>query len=60
MSTGITEIPNHTQAVERHNKIVTDVSTKVCGNDRRDGAILAILESRKKIPQFENKKQYKI
>ena len=59
-SPGITEIPNHTQAVERHIKIVTDVSTKVCGSDRRDGAILAILESRKKMPQFENKKQYKI
>lgn len=33
---GITDIPCHTQAVERLIKLVTEASEKVCGEERRD------------------------
>lgn len=50
--------PCHTQAVERTVKLVTTASEKVCGSHSRDGFIRSVLESRAKIPKFENKTQF--
>ena len=48
--------PNHTQAVERTVKLVTDVSSRVSGQQNRDGVIGATLKSRKILPKNDNKK----
>lgn len=48
----------HSQAVERCVKIITDASSKVCGEKSRDGYIRAKLDARKDLPKFENKGQY--
>ena len=53
------KFPCHTQAVERMIKEVTDASLKVCGYEARDGYIRSRLESRAKIPSFENKACFK-
>ena len=55
----IPKIPSHTQSVERHIKLVTQATEKVCGPENRDGFIRATLASRNKIPVFENKQQFK-
>lgn len=55
---GLSDIPCHTQAVERLIKLVTEASEKVCGEERRDGYIRTTLASRKKMPVYENKAQY--
>lgn len=52
--------PCHTQDVERHVKLVTEAAVAVCGHLRRDGYIRATLESRKDIPCFSSKKDWKI
>lgn len=52
--------PCHTQAVERCVKIVTDASLSVCGPESRDGFIRALLESRRIMPIFNTKSQYKV
>lgn len=52
------KFPCHTQAVERCVKLVTEASTKVCGESSRDGYIRLKLEGRKILPTFENKSQY--
>lgn len=57
---GLTDLPCHTQAVERLIKLVTEASEKVCGEERRDGYIRTTLASRKKMPAYENKAQYKL
>jgi hypothetical protein len=51
--------PSHTQAVERIVKLVTEASGKTVGPQNRDGFIRATLESRKHMPKFESKKDYK-
>lgn len=51
--------PNNTQAVERTVKIVTEVSQMVCGFETRHGMILTKLHSRKIMPKFESKSDYK-
>ncbi|CAG4928614.1 unnamed protein product [Colias eurytheme] len=51
--------PCHTQATERCVKIVTEASAAVCGPIRRDGFIRTRLLSRKIMPVFETKKDYK-
>lgn len=51
--------PCHTQAVERHIKLVTEASAAVCGMEKRDGFIRVRLESRAKMPKFETKIQHK-
>ncbi|ESO05232.1 hypothetical protein HELRODRAFT_171587 [Helobdella robusta] len=51
--------PCHNQSVERHVKLVTEASSPVCGALRRDGYIRAKLESRKEIPHFGLKKDWK-
>lgn len=48
-------LPNHTQAVERCVKVVTEISEKVSGEN--DGK--ATSDSRKLMPQFNNKKSFK-
>lgn len=47
--------PNHTQAVERIIKLVTDVSSKHFGFENRDGAIRSILKSRQILPKNNSK-----
>ena len=51
-------LPRHTQAVERSVKLVTEASGCLVNSSERDGYILAKLESRKKIPRFESKKDF--
>lgn len=41
-------------------KLVTEASEKVCGEERRDGYIRTTLASRKKMPVYENKAEYKL
>ena len=50
--------PGHTQAVERCVKLVTEASFSVCGQKSRDGFIRSRIESRKKMPTFETKRQF--
>jgi len=50
--------PCHTQAVERAVKLVTEASGCVVKSSERDGYILAKLQSRKKIPRFDAKKDF--
>lgn len=52
------DFPCHTQAVERHIKLVTQASKSVVGAAARDGFIRNQIEGRKKLPKFETKKQY--
>ena len=57
-SLNISNLPCHTQAVERRVKIVTEASSKVCGHSSRDGFIRVKINARQNLPSFENKKQY--
>lgn len=50
--------PCHTQAVERHVKIVTEPSQSVCGYEARQSKIMSLLSSRKSMPRFETKSDY--
>ena len=52
------DFPCHTQAVERHVKIVTEAAARVCGELRRDGYIRAKLLSRANVPHFDSKKDW--
>lgn len=54
----IKALPCHSQAVERHIQIVSQVSTTVCGADRRDGVIRNKIVSRKTMSKFNTKKDY--
>ena len=51
--------PNHTQAVERAVKAVTEASSAVTGFKERDGFIRQRILSRKEMPSFETKANYK-
>lgn len=51
--------PCHTQATERIVKIVTEASTAVCGQIRRDGFIRNCLKSRNLMPAFNTKRDYR-
>ena len=51
--------PCHTQAVERHVKLVTEMAATLYGELRRDGYIRAKLLSRANVPHFESKKDWK-
>jgi len=53
------EFPCHSEAVERHIRIVSEAATSVCGELRRDGYIRAKLLSRTDIPHFGSKKDWK-
>lgn len=52
-------LPCHTQAVERAVKLTTEACTSQCKDSSRFGAIKAKLESRKKMPKFETKRDFK-
>ena len=56
----LTHFVNHTQAVERVIKIVTDASSAVVGEDKRDGLIRARLKGKKLLPKFKSKKDFVI
>ena len=47
--------PNHTQAVERMVRVVTEVATKRVGFTGRHRLILQMLDSRNKVPTFNTK-----
>ena len=47
------KIPCHTQAVEGHIKLVSEVSMKVCGSVKRDGFVRKTICSRKLFPKVE-------
>lgn len=51
--------PCHTQAVERCVKLVTEAAAAVCGADARHGFILSRLDSRRIMPSFSTKCEYK-
>jgi hypothetical protein len=55
----IENYPCHTQAVERHVKLVTDAASSVCGKERREGYIRAKIESRKKMSKYTTKSDWK-
>ena len=52
------KFPCHTQAVEKAVKLVTEASAWVVDSSERDGYIIAKLQSRKKMPQFNTKKDF--
>jgi len=45
----------HTQSTERVVQLVTDAAGQVCGQDARDGYILAKLEHREELPVYKTK-----
>lgn len=51
-------IPCHTQAVERTIKLVTEASSKVCGQSNRNAYIQCTLQSRKEMSAFDTKHQF--
>ena len=52
--------PCHTQAVERHIKLVTEASAAVFEKESRDAFIRVRLKSQDKISKFETKLQHQI
>lgn len=50
--------PCHSQAVERHVRLVSEASSLVFGAKERDGLIRSRIKSRKELPKFETKKQF--
>ena len=52
------KFPCHTQAVERHVKLVTEVAKTVCGQKSRDGFIRARVASRQLMQTFESKRDF--
>lgn len=50
--------PCHTQAVERHVKLVTEASLAVVGAENRDGFIRSRIKSREEIPKFGTKMNF--
>ena len=54
------KFPAHTQAVERTVKLVTQTSTKVCGESQRNRRILTVISRRKEQPKFRTKSDYKL
>lgn len=54
------KFPCHNQTVERFVQIVTDVSSRVYGENNRDGLIRTRIESRKIMPSFETKCEYRL
>lgn len=56
----IMRFPCHTQAVERHIKLVTQASMTVIGQEARDSLIRGGIKSRSIIPEFNFKKHYNV
>ena len=53
-------LPCHTQFVERHMKVVTEVSSRVSGQNQSDGVVMTTLALRRKMPKFNLKSQFKV
>lgn len=56
----IMEVPCHTQAVERCVKLVTESANSVCGEERRNGAILSTLQFRQNMKKFRTKGDFNV
>lgn len=56
----IPRLPCHTQSTERCIRLVTEASVAVCGEEQRDGFILAGIESRSIVKAFHTKSDYKV
>jgi len=54
-----TKYPCHTQAVKICGKLVTEASAAVCGPKARYGCIRVRLESRRIMPYFNTKADYR-
>lgn len=54
----IEKLPCHSQAVERHVRLVTQASLATCGAEARDGYIRSGMKSRKELPKFDTKVNY--
>ena len=50
--------PFHTQSVERHVKLVTEVSSRVSGFTNHHFEILNTVHSRRQMPKFDSKKMF--
>lgn len=55
----IAKIPCHSQAVERCVKLVSETSMSVIGKENRNGVILNTLNSRRNMPAFKSKQDFK-
>ena len=53
-------VPCHSQAVERHVKLVSQASKKASSAEQVYGIVRATLLSRQKMPTFDSKREYKI
>lgn len=53
-------LPCHTQAVERAVKTVTEAASTLCSKSAREGYIKAQIESRKDMPKFDSKKDFRV
>lgn len=49
------KLPCHTQAVERHIRLVTAASLATCGPEARDGFIHSRIKSQRELPKFDSK-----
>ena len=56
----IKDMPCHTQAVERAIKDVTEASSRVYGEERRDGMIRTRRQARREQSSFESKKDFNV
>lgn len=54
----LTAIPCHSQAVERHVRMVSNASKRVVGEQKRHENILGTLESRSQMPSFRTKRDF--
>ena len=52
--------PLHTQSVERAVKLVTEAASHVCGEEKRHGYILSVIESRRIRKPFDTKLDYNV
>ena len=48
----------HSQAIERHVRILTQASLATCGAQARDGYIRCRIKSLKELPKFDTKVNY--
>ncbi|CAH1113005.1 unnamed protein product [Psylliodes chrysocephalus] len=56
----LSKCPCHTQSTERCVHLVTEASSKVCGEEKRDGFIKSRIESRKLMKSFNSKSEFKL
>lgn len=51
-------IPWHSQAADRHTKLVTYIAAEVIGAQKRNGLIRTTLQSHKQMTQFDTRSQF--